>query len=77
MAWLAAATGLGTLAPARGILAQPVGSGGYVRAELRGEADPTNPAAGRLDMEALTNPIFLVSGTQPEDNEPVDAPRLT
>ena len=57
-------------------LSQPVGTGGYVRAELRGEpfADPENPAAGRLDMEAITNPIFLVEGPEPAGNEPVDAP---
>jgi hypothetical protein len=37
----------------------PIGAGDYVRAELRGTLvlDPTNPIAGRLDMEALTNPI--------------------
>ena len=58
------------------VLTQPIGTGGYVRAELRGEpfADPDNPAAGRLDLEALTNPIFLVQGTEPAHNEPADAP---
>ena len=57
-------------------LTQPVGTGGYVRAELRGEpfTDPENPAASRLDMEALTNPIFLVQGAEPAGNEPMDAP---
>ena len=58
------------------VLTKPVGTGGYVRAELRGEpfTDPENPAAGRLDMEALTNPIFLVQGAEPAGNEPMDAP---
>lgn len=44
-------------------LEQPVGAGGYVRAELLGspELDPANPLAGREGMEALTNPIFLVT----------------
>lgn len=53
-----------------------IGTGGYVRAELRGvpEAYPTNPTAGRLDMEALTNPIFLVAGYRPASNEPQTAP---
>ena len=43
-------------------LTQPVGTGGYVRAGLRGEpfTDPDKPAASCLAMEALTNPIFLV-----------------
>lgn len=45
-------------------LEQPVGAGGYVRAELLGspEVDPENPLAGRSGMEALTNPIFLSPG---------------
>jgi hypothetical protein len=57
-------------------LDQSIGSGGYVRAELRGESsvDPTNPVAGKGPMEALTNPIFLVQGPQPEGNEPQTAP---
>ena len=43
----------------------PVGRGGYVRAELHGApvVDPTNPTAGRLDMEALTNPVWLAVGS--------------
>ncbi len=59
-------------------LAQPVGAGGYVRAELRGEpfTDPDNPAASRLDMEALTNPIFLTQGPPPAGDGPVDAPPI-
>ncbi len=57
-------------------LTQPIGTGGYVRAELRGEpfTDPENPAASRLDMEAITNPIFLVNGPEPAGNEPQEAP---
>ena len=43
-------------------LMQPGGTGGYVRAGLRGEpfTDPDKPAASCLAMEALTNRIFLV-----------------
>lgn len=57
-------------------LTQPVATGGYVRAELRGEpfTDAENPAASRLDMEAITNPIFLVNGPEPAGNEPQEAP---
>jgi predicted metal-dependent phosphoesterase TrpH len=52
----------------------PIGSGGYVRAELRGEPfiDPANPSGGRTDMEALTNPIFLEQGPVPDDVAPDD-----
>ncbi len=41
--------------------------GGYVRAEVRGSTrpHPTNPRAGELDMEAFTNPIWLVVGDPP------------
>lgn len=44
--------------------ALPLGRDGYVRAEVRSrsEVDPANPVAGRLDMEAFTNPVFLVAG---------------
>jgi len=44
----------------------PVG-GGYVRAEVRGQnrPNPTNPAASEGDMEALSNPVFLVVGALP------------
>lgn len=54
----------------------PIGAGGYVRAEVRGQpfVDPAKPLAGRLDMEALTNPIFLVPGSIPAGTEPVTAP---
>ena len=45
-------------------LTQPIAPRGYVRAELRGQADIENPdpLAKRTDMEALTNPIFLEIG---------------
>jgi len=54
----------------------PIGPGGYVRAEVRSapDVDPTNPIAGRTDMEAFTNPVFLSQGRIPDDAEPVDAP---
>lgn len=57
-------------------LDQPIGTGGYVRAELRDEPvfEIANVPASRGPMEALTNPIFLVPGGQPQDNEPQDAP---
>ncbi|MBW3557512.1 MAG: CehA/McbA family metallohydrolase, partial [Actinobacteria bacterium] len=57
-------------------VAVPVGPGGYVRAEVRGrpELDPQRPTAGRLDMEAFTNPIFLVRGEPPAGHRPVTAP---
>ena len=44
----------------------PVG-GGYVRAEVRGQSrpNPTNPAASEGDMEALSNPVFLVVDALP------------
>ena len=56
-------------------LPQPIGTGGYVRAELRGEpyVDP-NPRASRQDMEALTNPIFFVAGPRPAGAESQGAP---
>ncbi|HEX6077002.1 MAG TPA: CehA/McbA family metallohydrolase [Micromonosporaceae bacterium] len=43
-------------------LRQPLGAGGYVRAELRGTStvDPGDPDCSRTGMAALTNPIFLV-----------------
>jgi hypothetical protein len=54
----------------------PIGTGGYVRAEVRRTptTDPSAPLSGHTGMEALTNPIWLVAGPEPEDNEPVDAP---
>ena len=44
----------------------PPGSG-YIRAEVRGrdKPDTANPKASELDMEAFTNPIFLVVGDPP------------
>ena len=56
-----------TRAEQRVALGQRVGAGGYVRVELRGSErpNPANPLAGRLDMEALTNPIFLRPGRAP------------
>jgi hypothetical protein len=59
----------------------PVGAGGYVRAEVRSapEADPASIRAGRLDMEALTNPVWLEvgappPGTVPDDTQPPEQP---
>ena len=56
-------------------VAVPIGPGGYVRAEVRGVPfiDPTQPLGGRLDMEALTNPIFLRRGAVPAGRAPVVA----
>jgi len=58
------------------VLDQPIGAGGYVRAELRDEPafEVPNIPASRGPMEALTNPIFLVQGPEPASNEPLDAP---
>lgn len=41
--------------------------GGYVRAEVRGQSRPnaSNPAASEGDMEAISNPVFLVVGDPP------------
>jgi hypothetical protein len=46
----------------------PLATDGYLRAELRGASvvDPVNPLASRLDMEALTNPVWLRLGPVPE-----------
>ena len=55
----------------------PIGSaGGYVRAELHGQmsVSPGNPLGSYLDMEVLTNPIFLVNGPAPAGTAPVFAP---
>jgi hypothetical protein len=55
----------------------PIGTaGGFVRAELHGEMSvpPGNPTAGYLDMEALTNPVFLVHGPIPAGTAPTYAP---
>lgn len=51
----------------------PIGpAGGAVRAEVRSspQVDPTNPIAGRTDMEAFTNPVLLVNGPVPADAAP-------
>jgi len=55
------------------ILDLPVGTGTFVRAEVRDEAvpDTVSPLAGRLDMEAFTNPVFLTVGDPPGDPSPV------
>lgn len=54
----------------------PIGPrGGYVRAELRSEPfTAPNPIGSRLDMEAFTNPIFLVNGPKPDEVQPEFAP---
>jgi hypothetical protein len=50
----------------------PVGTGGFVRAEVRSspEISPDRPRAGRLDMEALTNPVWLEVGEPPAGTSP-------
>ncbi|HWH28074.1 MAG TPA: hypothetical protein VNU26_03770, partial [Mycobacteriales bacterium] len=52
--------------------AQPVGPGGFVRAEVRGESEifPDRPTASRMDMEALTNPVWLAVGEPPAGTTP-------
>ena len=52
----------------------PVGAGGYVRVEVRGQVflDPAVPLAGRTDMEAFTNPVWLVQGPVPPGTTPDD-----
>ncbi|HEV7678928.1 MAG TPA: CehA/McbA family metallohydrolase [Candidatus Dormibacteraeota bacterium] len=55
----------------------PIGSaGGFVRAELHGQMSvpPGNPTSGYLDMEALSNPLFLVHGPIPAGTVPTFAP---
>lgn len=55
----------------------PIGkAGGFVRAELHGQmfVALANPTGGYLDMEALTNPIFLVPGDIPAGTTPTYAP---
>ena len=60
----------------------PVGTGAYVRTEVRGPSelvfDPTNPTTvigTHLGMEAFTNPVFLALGTPP-DTPPPTVPEL-
>ncbi|MBL7512550.1 CehA/McbA family metallohydrolase, partial [Frankia nepalensis] len=50
--------------------------GGFVRVEVRGARRdyPGQPLAGELDMECLTNPIFLAAGDPPADLRPMTAP---
>ena len=54
----------------------PIGAGGYVRAEVRSapHIDSTAPVSSSTDMEAFTNPIFLVLGEPPPGTSPEDAP---
>ena len=49
-----------------------VGAGGFVRVEVRGAPTflPDTPLASTLDMEALTNPIWLVAGEPPAGTVP-------
>ena len=55
----------------------PIGTVGYVRAELRGDIamfqDPSNVRSSRADMECFTNPIFLEVG-EPTGSAAVPAP---
>ena len=53
--------------------------GGYVRAEVRGQdrPDPANPQASEGDMEALSNPVFLVVGDPPAGYVAESAPAPT
>lgn len=53
-------------------LSTPVGAGGFVRVEVRGAPTflPDTPLASTLDMEALTNPIWLVVGEPPSGTVP-------
>ena len=50
----------------------PIGPGGFVRAEVRGENEifPDRFLASRMDMEALTNPVWLEVGDPPPGAEP-------
>jgi hypothetical protein len=46
----------------------PIGAGGFVRVEVRGEpffGGPGAPLSSRTDMEAFSNPVFLVQGPPP------------
>jgi len=53
-------------------LERTVGTGGYVRAEVRGE--PRSEPVVELPMEALTNPIRFVPGPPPAGWQPEYAP---
>ena len=50
----------------------PLAADGYLRAEVRSAPviDPVNPLAGRLDMEALSNPVWLRLGAVPDGTLP-------
>lgn len=50
----------------------PVGAGGFVRVEVRSAPSffPATPLASTLDMEALTNPVWLVAGEPPAGTVP-------
>ncbi len=51
----------------------PVGSGGFVRVEVRGEpffGGQAAPLASRTDMEAFSNPVFLEPGPPPVGTQP-------
>lgn len=47
----------------------PIGSGGFVRVEVRGEA-VFDGRASRTDMEAFSNPVFLETGPPPAGTRP-------
>lgn len=50
----------------------PIGAGGFVRVEVRGEpffGGPVAPLASRTDMEAMTNPILLRPGPPPASTQ--------
>lgn len=51
----------------------PIGSGGFVRVEVRGQpffGGQAAPLASRTDMEAFSNPVFLEAGPPPTDARP-------
>jgi hypothetical protein len=51
----------------------PIGAGGFVRVEVRGEpffGGPSAPISSRTDMEAFSNPVFLEQGPPPPGTTP-------
>jgi hypothetical protein len=51
----------------------PIGAGGFVRVEVRGEpffGGQGAPLASRTDMEAFSNPVFLEQGAPPAGPRP-------
>ncbi len=51
----------------------PIGAGGFVRVEVRGEpffGGPSAPLSSRTDMEAFSNPVFLQQGAPPAGTQP-------